>query len=53
MLSVPTVSGEKLHSVSGSELERCKAFTTKDTVEELVKPYLEVHYSWHSSSTPP
>ena len=42
LLHVDALRGETLHGVLGSELTRCTTFTTKDTVEELVKPYLEV-----------
>lgn len=42
LLFVEALRGETLYGVLGSELTRCTTFTTKDCVEELVKPYLEV-----------
>ena len=42
LLFIDALRGETLRGVLGSELTRCTTCTTKDCVEELVKPYLEV-----------
>jgi hypothetical protein len=42
LLHVATVTGETLVDVPAGELTRCPHFTTKDAVEELLKPYLQV-----------
>ena len=46
LLHIPALCGEILKDVHASELtQRCPALTTKDIVEELIKPYLEVKRS--------